>query len=219
MSDPKHTQPTLLAACHKLGDAAALTCGLLILLASFAIVFDILARNIFGISLNGADELSGYALAITSTWALTATLLARRHIRIDSLYAKLPIKVQLALDIAALLSMLVFFGFVLRYGWILTARSFSIGAKSMTPLATPLAIPQSLWLAGLVVFVVVGLIVLGMALLKLLKGDWSGAQALVSNRDAQEEINEEIHEAAQRQDETAAPLSPSAPHASKDASC
>ncbi|MEQ4616419.1 MAG: TRAP transporter small permease [Corticimicrobacter sp.] len=188
----------LMRLCGKAGDAAALACGLLILAASIVITLEIMARNLFGMSFNGADELSGYALAITSTWALSATLLARRHIRIDSLYAILPRPVQLTLDVLSIVAMLAFFGLVLRYGWVMVDRSLTINAKSMTPLGTPLAIPQILWLAGLALFCLIAAILLCKALGRLLRRDWNGARQLISNRSTLEEVHEELEDAASR---------------------
>ncbi|NMG36688.1 TRAP transporter small permease subunit [Azoarcus sp. TTM-91] len=188
----------LLTLCGKVSDAGVIACGFLILAASLMIGVEVVARKLFGWSLEGADELSGYVLAITSTWALSATLLGRRHIRIDSLYNVLPARFRLALDLLSLLAMIVFFGFVLRFGWDLFMRSVNLGARAMTPLATPLAIPQGLWLAGLAVFLLVALCLLGKTLQHLLAGRGNAAMALVSSRSAEEEVAEEVRDLERR---------------------
>ena len=40
-------------------------------------------------TLGGADELSGYALAISSAWGFSSALLSRSHIRIDTVYVRI----------------------------------------------------------------------------------------------------------------------------------
>lgn len=189
----------LLGLCHKGADAALVGCGFLVIAASVMIGIEVVVRKVFGISLQGVDEISGYVLAITSTWVLAGTLLWRRHIRIDSLYAILPRGLRMALDLLAIGGMIVFFGFVLRYGADLFLRSLRLGSRAMTPLATPLAIPQGLWLLGLVVFLVIALVLLLRALRHLLSGDVQAAAALISNRSAEEEINDEIDDVAARE--------------------
>jgi TRAP-type mannitol/chloroaromatic compound transport system permease small subunit len=66
--------------------AGALVGGLLLLAAAVIIGIDIVLRYTISKSIGGADELSGYALAIATAWGLSFTLLHRAHIRIDSLY-------------------------------------------------------------------------------------------------------------------------------------
>lgn len=188
----------LLRLCGRVSDAGVIACGFLILAASLMIGVEVVGRKLFGWSMEGADELSGYVLAITSTWALSATLLGRRHIRIDSLYGVLPTTVKLLLDLVSLTAMIVFFGFVLRFGWDLFMRSVKLGARAMSPLATPLAIPQGLWLAGLAVFLLVAVCLLGKTLQHLFAGRRDAAMALVSSRSAEEEVAEEVRDLERR---------------------
>lgn len=193
------TPSGIIGLCHKASDAALIGCGFLVIAASVLIGVEVVARKVFGFGLQGVDELSGYVLAITSSWVLAGTLLARRHIRIDSLYAILPRVLRVVLDICSSLAMIVFFGFVLRYGADLFLRSAHLGSRAMTPLATPLAIPQGLWLLGLVMFLLVALTVLVRAALYLLAGDIQAATALISNRSAEEEVSDEIEDVTARE--------------------
>jgi len=193
------TPSGIIGLCHKASDAALIGCGFLVIAASVLIGIEVVARKVFGFGLQGVDELSGYVLAITSSWVLAGTLLARRHIRIDSLYAILPRVLRVVLDLCAILAMLVFFGFVLRYGADLFLRSVHLGSRAMTPLATPLAIPQGLWLLGLVMFLLVALTVLVRAALYLLAGNMQAATALISNRSAEEEVSDEIEDVTARE--------------------
>jgi TRAP-type C4-dicarboxylate transport system permease small subunit len=58
--------------------------GAMLVLASILICLDVTLRYTISKTLGGADELSGYALAIASAWGFSAALLTRSHIRIDA---------------------------------------------------------------------------------------------------------------------------------------
>src|SRR5438128_11066628 len=83
--------------------------GALVLLAAVLIGVDVLMRKFLARSLGGADELAGYSLAIGTAWGLSAALVDRAHIRIDSLYVLFPRKLRLALDLAALILFVALF--------------------------------------------------------------------------------------------------------------
>jgi hypothetical protein len=85
-------------------------------------------RKLLDMTLGGAAEISGYVLAISTTWALALTLLDRAHVRIDSLYVLLPARICALLDILALVSFMVFAGFLTWEGWILFAQSYALDA-------------------------------------------------------------------------------------------
>jgi len=67
-------------------------------------------RKIFLVTMGGSDELSGYAFAIGTAWALGFTLLRRANVRVDALYNRLPPALCAVLDIVALLPLALFLG-------------------------------------------------------------------------------------------------------------
>ena len=168
--------------------------GALVLLAAVLIGVDVTLRKLFNASIGGADELAGYALAIGTAWSLGAALLDRAHIRIDSLYALFPRALRLALDFAGLALLIVFFGLIARHGWSVAQQSWVSGSRSQSALATPTVIPQSLWLVGLALFVVVGMALLLYALILIARGDAAAAAHAVSTRSAAEEVEDEIRD-------------------------
>ncbi|QXM26041.1 TRAP transporter small permease [Elioraea tepida] len=169
--------------------------GALLFAAAFMIGAEVLLRKLAGISIGGADELAGYVLAIASAWAFGFALLSRAHIRIDTLYALLPKRLQALLDLVALALTTFFFGFLAWFAWAYLMRTVSLGARSMTPLQTPLAIPQSLWVAGLIVFVSLAALLWLRALIAVLAGDLTTSARLIGSRTAKQEVEEEIAEA------------------------
>jgi TRAP-type C4-dicarboxylate transport system permease small subunit len=172
--------------------------GALVLLAAVLIGIDVLMRKFLARSIGGADELAGYSLAIGTAWGLAAALLDRAHIRIDSLYVLFPQKLRLALDLVALVLLVGFFTLIAWHGLGVVSQSWTSGSRSQSALETPTVIPQALWIAGLVVFVVVGALLLIDAVRIMASGDLRGAAKLVSTRSAEEEVEDEIRDLKDR---------------------
>lgn len=175
--------------------------GSLILLAAILIGIDVLMRRFFSASIGGADELSGYALAIGTTWGLGGALLDRAHIRIDSFYTFLPLKVRLGLDVFGLVLFIAFFSLIAWYGWDVVYQSWVVGSRSQSSLEVPIVIPQFIWFLGLIVFVGTGVVLLVRALIVGVHGDLDGTAQLISTRSAKEDVDEEIQDLRRRQSE------------------
>ena len=168
--------------------------GVLVLLAAVVIGVDVALRKFFALSIGGADELAGYALALGTAWSLGAALLERAHIRIDSLYAFFPRSLRLALDFVGIALLVAFFGLVAWYGWAVVEQSWVSSSRSQSALSTPIVLPQSIWLIGLALFCLVGLALLVHAVLLIAGGDAAGAARAISTRSASEEVEDELRE-------------------------
>lgn len=177
--------------------------GALIMLAAIIIGVDIVLRTVFVKSIGGADELAGYALAIGTAWGLGIAFVDRANIRIDSLYGFFPRALRLALDFIGLGLFIGFFTLAGWHGWGVVAQSLKSGSRSQSALQVPLAVPQILWIAGLAVSLVVGVILLVMAAVLIARGRPGDATRVISTRSAQEEVAEELAAAHARH---AAPL-------------
>jgi len=130
----------------------AIAGGALMLVCSFLIVIDVLARRLVGISTWGADELSYYAMAISASWSLAFALLAKAHIRIDFIRNQLRLPVRVLFDVVALCGMSFTSLMFSAATWEIFHRSWQRGTTSITQFATPLWIPQLLWFAGFAFF-------------------------------------------------------------------
>lgn len=173
--------------------------GALVMLAAVLIGVDVVLRKFFALSIGGADELAGYALAIGTTWGLGAALLDRAHIRIDSLYLLFPQKLRLVLDLVALVLLVGFFALVAWHGLSVVLQSWTSESRSQSALETPTIIPQTIWLVGLAVFVAIGVVLLIEALRIIAAGNLRGAARLVGTRSAEEEVQDEIRDLQERQ--------------------
>ena len=182
----------LLAGVRRLSQWGLWFGGALVLLAAVLIGVDVMLRVVFNRSIGGADELSGYALAIGTVWSLGATLLDRAHIRIDSLYILFPTPLRLALDVMGLVLFIAFFALVTWHGIGVLQQSIQSGSHSQSALETPLIIPQVLWIAGLIAFLLTGFVLLIHALGLALRGDASAMAKAIGTKSAEEEVEEEI---------------------------
>jgi TRAP-type C4-dicarboxylate transport system permease small subunit len=118
----------------------------------FLIVYEIFARKLFNHSLQGVDEIGGYVVAITGTFGMALAALERAHTRIDVLLLRLPARVQAGLNLLSYVALGLGAAFMGYMGWRTLDESLTFGSVSSSPLQVPLWIPQSLWMAGLVLF-------------------------------------------------------------------
>jgi TRAP-type mannitol/chloroaromatic compound transport system permease small subunit len=185
-----------LALAGRLSRYAVWFAGSLMLAAAFLVSIDVLARKLLVVSLGGADELCGYAFAIGTAWALAFTLLQRANVRVDALYIHLPAMACAVLDVVALLSLGLFVGLLTWQAWVVLETSLAFNAHATTPLQTPLWIPQSLWLAGLLMFAFAWIPLLLRALASLRGGDLAGLRQLIGARSIEEDaVAETAHTA------------------------
>jgi TRAP-type C4-dicarboxylate transport system permease small subunit len=165
-----------------------------VLAAALLIGVDVTLRKLFDASIGGADELAGYALAIGTAWSLGAALVERAHIRIDSLYILFPRWLRLALDFIGIALLLAFFGLIARHGWSVVQQSWVSGSRSQSALQTPTVLPQSIWLIGLLLFFLIGLVLLARAAILVARGDAAAAARAISTRSAAEDVQREMRE-------------------------
>jgi TRAP-type C4-dicarboxylate transport system permease small subunit len=173
--------------------------GSIFLVLAAVVTVETISRKAFNISLQGADELGGYALAVGSTIAFSLALMGRNHIRVDVFHERLPRAAQAFLNWFSVTTIAAFGIFV---AWVATkviTDTLQYGSTAQTPWATPLIWPQSIWYAGLVIF---ALVATGYAS----RATWLLAKARIDTlnhdfhpKSAKEELKEELDDLAQRQ--------------------
>ncbi|WP_116472530.1 TRAP transporter small permease [Zobellella maritima] len=159
---------------------AGMVFGGIFLLLSLLVVVETLLRKFFSVSLQGVDELGGYALAVGATLSFTLALLGRTHMRIDIFHEKLPKSLQTLFNWLSAVLMALFGIFLFWVCLQIVQETLDYGSTAQTPWATPLKYPQGIWLAGLTVFAFA-------ATLYSLRATW----LLLSGRTGQ--LNEEFH--------------------------
>jgi TRAP-type C4-dicarboxylate transport system permease small subunit len=170
----------------------AIAGGAMLLIASIVICIDITTRYLFSWTVGGADELSGYALAISSAWGLSAAVLTRSHIRIDTVYVRVRSRLRAVLDLASLATFVFFFALITYYAWGVLKQSWTSDSHSLSEIQMPLIFPQGLWVLGLAFFVFVSALLFARGLRFLLKNDLDSLFALIGSKSAVAEAEEEV---------------------------
>ena len=186
----------LLRRANALSLGAAWFGGAITLASVLLICFDVIVRKFFGFTTGGADELSGYAFAISTSWSLAFVVLHRGNVRVDALYQRLPVRVSAVLDWLSLVALGVFMVFLTYYASFVVDTSWTQSSAANTPLATPLWIPQGLWFLGLVWMCLVLALMLVRASVALVTGDIPAIKGLCGVRSAEEEAEEEAETGA-----------------------
>jgi TRAP-type C4-dicarboxylate transport system permease small subunit len=170
----------------------AIAGGALLMIASIVICIDITTRYLFSWTVGGADELSGYALAISSAWGFSAAVLSRSHIRIDTVYVRVRRSVRAVLDLMSLAALAFFFALVTWHAWGVVRQSYVSQSRSQSEIETLLVIPQALWFAGLAFFVAVALLLMARSLAAFFTGDLDRLFETIGSKSAVAEAKEEI---------------------------
>jgi TRAP-type C4-dicarboxylate transport system permease small subunit len=182
------TLDRLVAHSFTLARVSGWICGLLLTLSAFVIGLDIALREIFVVTLGGANELSGYALAVSSSWGCTVALVHRMHVRIDSVYTHLSPRIRALLDMIGLAALIYFLTFVTFYAYKVLEQSIESDSHSISALGAPLAVPQAVWFVGFVIFLVVAAVYLLRAMIAFAKGDLRRVRELLGARSVEEEM-------------------------------
>ena len=133
----------LLGRVEKTLSSIGLVVACVALLASLVmVVIGVVGRYVLRVGVIFVDEYVGYGLVIMAFMALSSTLTAGKHIRIDTVVSRLPQKVQAWLEavtaaIGLGISVLVTLQSLQRV--IMSIRG---GETSVSPLETPLYVPQ-----------------------------------------------------------------------------
>ena len=150
--------PPLLRITAAIARALALFAGASVVLLALLICFDIGARSLLRVSVQGSDEIGGYVLALVGSLGLAHTLLQKAHPRIDLGIRRLPLRPRAALHVLAMATIAAMGAFMAWHAFGELSQSLTFGAVTNTPLQTPLWVPQGLWLLGTVFFAVTALL-------------------------------------------------------------
>ena len=168
------------------------------LILAVAVAIETLSRKLFNFSIQGADELGGYCLAIGSTMAFSLALMGRNHIRVDVFSELFPLKVKSFfnwLSIVTLAGVALILVFTAQY---VVNESYQFGSTAQTPWATPLAYPQTVWLIGLIMFAVITCGYAGRATYLFFTGQLDTLNHDFSPKSTKEEVKEELDDFAMR---------------------
>jgi TRAP-type C4-dicarboxylate transport system permease small subunit len=175
--------------------------GVIFLALSVIVTVESISRKVFDFSIQGADELGGYALAVGSTLAFSLALIGRSHIRVDVFHDFFPKRVQAWLNALSVLSLSAFGLFI---GWNaiqVLIDTMTYGSTAPTPWATPLIYPQTVWFISLGAFAAISTVYGARAIKLLACHDEEKLLREFSPKSVKEEVKEELDDLAKRQQE------------------
>jgi TRAP-type mannitol/chloroaromatic compound transport system permease small subunit len=150
--DPNHRAKGLLErACDlidRINEWAGLFWGFTIVLVTAAVLYEVVARTVFGTPTQWGNEATIYLSAMAYLLAGGYALLHRRHVRIDVLYEALSPRARVRLDAFTFIFFLAYMLTLIWAGGIGALDSFRIGETTSTPWNPPiwpvkLAIPAA----------------------------------------------------------------------------
>jgi TRAP-type C4-dicarboxylate transport system permease small subunit len=171
---------------------AAWIFGLVFLALAGGVAIETISRKVLNKSLQGIDELGGYALAVGASLAFAVALTSRAHIRIDVVHDRLPKPLRVALNLLATPLLAACALAVMWMAWLALADTIQFNATAQTPWATPLKFPQGLWVAALGLFALVALIECVRMGSLALRGRFDEIDRRYGPRGTKDELDEEL---------------------------
>ena len=147
-------RPGFLRAAEQVAVFLALLAGAAVTTLAVLIALDIVGRDIFGVSLQGTDEIGGYVLAFVGSLGMALTLLRRGHPRIDLFFRFFPRKLSDILHVLAQIGIACLAIFMTWHALMELQTTLRFGAVTNTPLQTPLWVPQAIWVFGTAFFAI-----------------------------------------------------------------
>jgi TRAP-type C4-dicarboxylate transport system permease small subunit len=197
-ANTKEAASPVVAAATRLSDALAHLFGYLMLVFAVIVTVEAISRKLLGYSLQGVDELGGYALAVTSSLAFTTALVERAHIRIDLLHLNFPRPAQALLNWLSVLLIAAFALLLIKVATDVLSETIEFSSTAPTPWATPLIWPQSFWYAALGIFAAVSVVLAAHATYVFATRRWGELARLYGPKLADEEVREELEDLNRR---------------------
>jgi TRAP-type mannitol/chloroaromatic compound transport system permease small subunit len=172
----------------RVADGAVLACGWWLIALSAITCVEMLGRKLLGFSLQGVDEIGSYTYGIVGAFGFSFALVSRSHVRVDFLLSRLSGRTKSVCNLMAMLSLSALSLLCVWRAWHVVVESIEFGSTAATPLATPMWIPQSIWLAGYVMFALVA----GWAALDAARLFLRGATEELNARFGPQTLEEEI---------------------------
>lgn len=178
--------------------------GAVFVALSVIVSVETLARKLFNFSIQGADELGGYALAAGSVIAFSLALVGRNHIRVDVFHERFSRRAQAVLNALSYVLLATFAVLLAFVALKVVQDTLAYGSTAPTPWQTPLIYPQSVWYAGLVVFALTTVGYAVRAVWLLAQGRLDDVNREFPPKSTKQEVKEEVDDYAKRRGEATA---------------
>ncbi|MCB1738845.1 MAG: TRAP transporter small permease [Gammaproteobacteria bacterium] len=179
-------------------DVLSIVFGVIFISLSCVVTLETILRKLFNFSIQGADELGGYALAVGATIAFATAVIGRNHIRVDVIHALLPRRLQALLNWTSIVLLAAFSSLIAWLAFKVLLDTMDYRSVAQTPWATPLIYPQSAWFAGLAVFALVSVVLALRATWLAVTGRVDALNEEFHPKSAKEELDDELQSVSQR---------------------
>ncbi len=169
---------SLLQTLRKLNVWVAVLVGIMLLTCAGFILLDIVLRQL-GSSFGGTDEISGYAMAIATSWGMAFTMLELGHVRIDLLRSRMATRGRVIMDLMSMLVLTATITLIAVQCWPVVAGSLKNASTANTPLETPLAWVQIPWIAGWAWFAIMAWLTFIAAVVLVLRGQFDETESAI----------------------------------------
>ena len=142
MNGPVH------AAVKRCNAALGMVSGLGVLAMGLILAYEVVARYFFNAPTIWAQETATYLYIWTMLAAASYTLQEGKHVHVDLVTERLPLRTKMLAEMATSTVGMVFCAIVSLQAYQMIAATFSFAKVSATPLRVPLWIPQSALLIG-----------------------------------------------------------------------
>lgn len=169
---------SVLNALRRVNRWVAILIGTMLLICAAVVLADIGMRRL-GSSFGGTDEISGYVMAIATSWGMGFALLELGHVRIDLVRSRVKTGARAAMDLFAMLVLSATITLIAFRCWPVLERSLANGSRANTPLETPLALVQTPWFAGWLWFAAMSWLTFIAALALVARRDFAAAEEAI----------------------------------------
>lgn len=175
----------LIKALRRLNRTVAILIGILLLVCAAFVLLDIVLRQL-GSSFGGTDEISGYVMAIATSWGMGFAMLELGHVRIDILRSRSNTFGRNLFDLFSMIVLTATITLIAFKCWPVVEKSIANTSRANTSLETPLWIVQLPWFGGWVWFALMAWLTLLAALSLFLKGRFQDTEAAIGAFSEQE---------------------------------
>lgn len=135
---------------EKSNRALGILSGMGILLMGMIIAYEVVCRYVFNSPTMWTQEVSIYLFMWTMLAASSYTLQTGKHVRVDLLIERMPVKTRKLFDVLTSVIGMIYCAIVTVQAFQMLMSSITYGKLSATPLRVPLWIPQSALLIGFI---------------------------------------------------------------------
>jgi len=146
----RRTVKVFLTQSDRISGHSGFVAAMMVVVMMLIIIVEVVVRTLFSVSTLIGVEVGEYLLAAVVFLGASYTLREKGHIKIDLVLKRFKEKNQKVLNLATMGLTLIITILLARYGWHLIIQSYTLKTEAWSVLRTPLFIPQSVMVVGII---------------------------------------------------------------------